>query len=46
MSLKEAIEILEHHQAWRLGKIDKMPYDPKIITQAIDIAINGVKKLK
>ena len=46
MNLKEAIEILDYHQYWRLGKIDEMIYEPKKITQALDIVLFEVKKIK
>lgn len=45
MNLKQAIEILDYHQSWRLGKTDEMIYEPKKITQALDIILDEVKKL-
>ena len=45
MELKTAIEILEYHQEWRLGKREDMIHEPKKLTQALDIVINEVKKL-
>lgn len=45
MELKTAIEILEYHQEWRLGKRDDMIYEPKKLTEALDIVLNEVKKL-
>lgn len=44
MNLKEAIEILDYHQSWRLGKIDEMKYDSKQITEALDVVLDEVKK--
>jgi len=44
MTLKEAIEILELHQKWRLGEIDEMPYSPRKITEAINTVLYEVKK--
>ena len=45
MELKTAIEILEYHQEWRLGKRDDMIHEPKKLTEAIDIVLSEVKKL-
>ena len=46
MELKTAIEILEYHQEWRLGKREDMIHEPKKLTQAIDIVLNEVKKFR
>ena len=46
MDLKTAIEILEYHQEWRLGKREDMIHEPKKLTQALDIILNEVKKLE
>ena len=46
MELKTAIEILEYHQEWRLGKREDMIHEPKKLTQALDVVINEVKKLE
>ena len=46
MELKTAIEILEYHQEWRLGKKNDMIHEPKKLTQALDIVLNEVKKLE
>ena len=46
MELKTAIEILEYHQEWRLGKREDMIHEPKKLTQALDIVLNEVKKLE
>ena len=46
MELKTAIEILEYHQEWRLGKRNDMIHEPKKLTQALDIVLNEVKKLE
>ena len=43
MELKTAIEILEYHQEWRLGKRDDMIHEPKALTQALDIVLSTVK---
>lgn len=46
MELHTAIEILEYHQKWRLGKREDMIYEPKKLTEALDIVLNEVKKLR
>ena len=46
MELKTAIEILEYHQEWRLGKREDMIHEPKKLTEALEIVLNEVKKLK
>ena len=46
MELKTAIEILEYHQEWRLGKREDMIHEPKKLTQALDVVINEVKKIE
>ena len=43
MELQTAIEILEYHQKWRLGKREDMIHEPKKLTEALDIVINEVK---
>jgi hypothetical protein len=45
MELKTAIEILEYHQEWRLGKREDMIHEPKKLTEAIDIVLSEVKKI-
>jgi Zn finger protein HypA/HybF involved in hydrogenase expression len=45
MELQTAIEILEYHQEWRLGKREDMIYEPKKLTMALDIVLREVKKL-
>jgi hypothetical protein len=45
MELQTAIEILEYHQKWRLGKREDMIHLPKKITEAIDIVLSEVKKI-
>ena len=45
MEIKTAIEILEYHQKWRLGKREDMIHEPKKLTQALDIVLSEVKKL-
>jgi len=44
MELKTAVEILEYHQEWRLGKRDDMIHEPKVLTEALDVVIKEVKK--
>lgn len=44
MRLKKAVEILEQHQEWRLGKSEEMIHSPKKITKALDVVISKVKK--
>jgi len=44
MELQKAIEILEHHQQWRLGKIDDMKWKPRELTDALDLVLEQVKK--
>lgn len=43
MELQKAIEILEHHQQWRLGKIDDMRWEPRELTDALDLVLEQVK---
>ena len=43
MELQTAIEILEYHQEWRLGKREDMIHEPKKLTQALDIVLSDVK---
>lgn len=45
MELQTAIEILEYHQEWRLGKKDDMIHEPRKLTEAIDIILSEVKAL-
>jgi len=45
MELKTAIEILDYHQEWRIGKRDDMIHEPKKLTEALDIVLSEVKKL-
>ncbi len=45
MELKTAIEILEYHQQWRLGKKEDMIHEPKKLTKALDMVILEVKKI-
>ncbi len=44
MELQTAIEILEYHQEWRLGKREDMIHEPKKLTEALDIVLSEVKK--
>ena len=46
MELKTAIEILEYHQEWRLGKKEDMIHEPQKLTEALEIVLNEVKKLE
>lgn len=46
MELQTAIEILEYHQEWRLGKRENMIYEPQKITEALNIVLSEVKKLR
>jgi len=43
MELITAIEILEYHQEWRLGKREEMIHEPKKLTQALDVVLNQFK---
>lgn len=44
MELQTAIEILEYHQKWRLGKVEDMIHESKMLTEALDIVLGEVKK--
>jgi hypothetical protein len=44
MELETAIEILEYHQLWRLGKREDMIHEPKKLTEALDMVLAEVKK--
>ena len=46
MELQTAIEILEYHQEWRLGKRKDMIHEPKKITEALDTVLSEVKKFR
>ncbi len=46
MNIQTAIEILQYHQEWRLGKRDDMIYEPRKLTQALDLVLYEVKKLQ
>ena len=46
MELQTAIEILEYHQEWRLGKKEDMIYEPKKLTEALDMVLSEVKKFR
>jgi len=45
MKLETAIDILDYHQEWRLGKREDMIHEPKKLTEALDIVLCEVKKL-
>ena len=40
MKLEKAIEIIEHYQLWRTGKIDNTEHCPKELTEALDLIID------
>lgn len=46
MELKTAIEVLEYHQEWRLGKREDMIHEPKKLTEALNIVLSEVKKFR
>ena len=46
MELQTAIEILEYHQEWRLGKREDMIHEPKKLTEALDIVLSEAKKFR
>jgi len=46
MELQTAIEILEYHQEWRLGKREDMIHEPKKLTEAIDVILEAVNNIK
>jgi hypothetical protein len=43
MTLTKALNILRHHQLWRLGE-EISQLEPKVITQAIDVILNNFKE--
>ena len=42
MKIREALNILRHHQEWRLGSEDLDMLEPKVITQAIDTILKNL----
>ena len=44
MDIRQAIEILDYHQKWRIGKIEGMKYTPKELTTAFNVVIEHVKQ--
>ena len=46
MELQTAIEILEYHQEWRLGKREDMIHEPKKLTEALEKVLSEVKKFR
>jgi hypothetical protein len=46
MELQTAIEIVEYHQKWRLGKREDMIHDPKKLTEALGIVIEAANLYK
>ena len=45
MTLPEAIKVLEDHNKWRLGDDTIEPTKPKLLTEALEIAIHLLKQL-
>lgn len=45
MELETAIEILEYHQEWRLGKRQDMVHEPRKLTEALDVILRDIKRL-
>jgi hypothetical protein len=43
MDIQTAIEIVEYHQSWRLGEKEEMLYEPRVITEAINVLLAEVK---
>lgn len=41
MNLEKAIEIVDYHQEWRLGKQDGMKYSPKELTEALYVLLDA-----
>ena len=46
MNLKQAIEILDYHQKWRMGKVDEIKFSSRQITEALDVVLMEVKIIK
>lgn len=46
MNLKQAIQILDYHQNWRLGIYANMIHDTKTLTQAINIILEHYKDVE
>ena len=46
MNLKQAIQILDYHQKWRLGIEENMIHETKTLTQAIDIILKHFKQVE
>lgn len=44
MELQTAIEILEYHQAWRLGEKEDMIHEPKKLTEALNVVLSEAKR--
>lgn len=44
MTLIEAVQILDYHQQWRLGKVQDMFYTPKQLTKAINVVLKRIKE--
>jgi hypothetical protein len=44
MSIENALEIAQHYQDWRTGKIDEIEYQGKAITEALNILIEKAKE--
>ena len=45
MTPQKALKIITEYQSWRLGNIDKIRYEPKVITKAIDVLLETVKNM-
>jgi hypothetical protein len=43
MNLEKAFEILSFHQQWRQGVHDEMPYSPRELTEALDVALEELR---
>lgn len=46
LKLDEAIEILEFHKEWRMGKREEMTFKPKSLVDSVDVLLEEVKKLR
>lgn len=44
MTPHKALKIITEYQSWRLGQIDKIRYDPKTITTALNVLLETAKK--
>ena len=46
MTIQQAVDLLRQHNKWRLGDEDLEQLDPKLITEAIDTAIEFIVSQK